>query len=141
MAILVDRYTVVVRNVALDQRYPGGRKGFVRSCPYSCDSDPWLTWAKFYDARQATEFAALLTRHGLVPTRRGKALDAVVIDSYGLTSHPCPWLEMAHYEGTLFAWALGNKPNFIAEAEAQQDMVWVCLVVALFVLLAWFGHM
>lgn len=112
MAVLIEGFSVVVRNATLDARYPGGVDGYRGDCPNAtfC-ADDHLSRVGFMVRPDVDAFVAELAARGLTPSRRGAAEDvAVVSQSEGLL-RPCTWLEFGRYEGALIAWLAGKEPG------------------------------
>jgi tetratricopeptide (TPR) repeat protein len=110
MAVIVEGYSVIVRNSTLAAKYPGGMEGYRRDCPNAtfC-SDAHLSRIGFMVHRDADVFVAQLAARGLMPYRKDVSEDiALVCQSDGLL-RPCGWLELGRYRGASIAWLAGEE--------------------------------
>src|SRR3954466_182380 len=80
MAVIVEGYSVIVRNSTLAAKYRGGIEGYRRDCPNAtfC-SDAHLSRIGFMVHRDADVFVARLAAHGLMPYRKGAAEDIALV--------------------------------------------------------------
>ena len=110
MAVLIEGYSVIVRNSTVVAKYPGGLEGYRRDCPNAtfC-SDAHISRIGFMVRHDADAFVAQLSARGLMPYRKDAAEDiALVCQSDGLL-RPCRWLEIGRYRGVPIAWLAGEE--------------------------------
>jgi len=109
MAVVIEGYSVVVRNSTLAARYPGGVETYEQSAPNAtfC-SDGNLCRIGFMMSRDAETFIAQLAADGLTPHRDGVAEDVAFVSQFDGFLRPCDWLEAALYQGTPIAWLKGT---------------------------------
>jgi tetratricopeptide (TPR) repeat protein len=114
MAIVVEAFTVIVRNATLAARYPGGVDGLGRDCPNAtfC-SDDHLSRIAFMVREDADAFMAQMAAKGLTPSLKQAAADVVLVTSSGGASLPCTWLELGTSGKTSIAWLSGTPPGEI----------------------------
>lgn len=110
MAVLIEGFSVVVRNATLDARYPGGVAGFRGDSPNAtfC-TDGTLSRVGFMARPDADAFVAGLAAVGLTPYRKEAAEDVVVVSQDEGPLQRCRWLEFGEYEGALIAWLVGHE--------------------------------
>src|SRR5262249_19614088 len=108
MAVLIEAFSVVVRNATLASKYPGGKDGYRRGCPNnSFFADEHLSRIGFMVAQEADMFSARLADRGLTPFRKGAAEDvAMVSPEKGLIKR-CEWLELGKLGQVTIAWLAG----------------------------------
>jgi hypothetical protein len=109
MAIVIEAYTVVVPNIVLDVKYPGGRQVYERDRPNEtyCN-DPHLARVGFMAPDDATAFVRHLERKGLTPYQDGACKDVAVVSQVEGPLKPCGWLEFTRYRGVLIGWLAGT---------------------------------
>jgi len=114
MGVLLEGISIIVRNDALESRYPGGVEGLRADCPNgSFCTDGTLSRAAFMDERDAACFIGLLLAHGLELGEQGAA-DIAVFAHGGRLRQPCLWLEMeVNRDGLPICWLAGTKPGRI----------------------------
>lgn len=112
MAIVIEAFTVVVRNEAILGRYPGGEVTFQANVPNGtfC-TDGVLSRVGFMVDQDAAEYLKELGSLGL-EVRDGS--DAVICDAMeGLTRPPCEWLQFGHFKKACIAWQRGERVETI----------------------------
>jgi tetratricopeptide (TPR) repeat protein len=109
MAILIEAFSVVVRNSTIAAKYPGGRAGYERDCPNAtyC-SDDHLSRIGFMMQRDAEVFVAQLAAKGFTPSRNQAADDVTLVSQSEGPLQPCGWLELGQYQGVRIAWMAGS---------------------------------
>ena len=113
MAIVIEGFTVVVRNSVLDAKYPGGRTAFAADTPNAtyCN-DGFLSRVAFMHSEDAQAFIADLEKKGLQKGEGGQALDlALLTPSRFLEGLGCSWLVFATFQEIPIAWLDGEKPT------------------------------
>jgi tetratricopeptide (TPR) repeat protein len=109
MAVLIEGFSVVVRNSTLDARYPGGVEGYRRDCPNdSFCADECLSRVGFMVPGDAQVFVAQLAEKGLTPSRRGAAEDVALVSQADGPLLPCAWLELGRWGQAVIAWLAGT---------------------------------
>jgi Tetratricopeptide repeat len=108
MAIVIEAFSVVVRNSTLAAKYPGGVVGYSRDCPNAtfC-TDGHLSRIGFMMPQDADAFVSALAAKGLTPSRKGAAEDAVVIRAEGGPVRACAWIESERTGNVTVAWMAG----------------------------------
>ena len=110
MAVLIEGYSVVVRNSTIAAKYPGGVEGYERDCPNgSFCSDAHLSRVGFMVNGDADYFVAELAAKGLTPYRNNAAEDVALVEATEGLLRPCEWLELGEYRGVTIAWLAGSK--------------------------------
>ncbi len=110
MAVLIEGFSVVVRNSTLEAKYPGGVEGYRRACPNrTFCQDEWLSQISFMVPSDADVFVAQLAAKGLTPYRKDVAEDVALVSSVNGPFRPCPWLELRRDRGQVVsAWLAGK---------------------------------
>jgi tetratricopeptide (TPR) repeat protein len=110
MAVLIEAFSVVVRNSSLAARYPGGVEGYWRDCPNNtfC-ADDHLSRVGFMVQGDADVFVAQLAAKGLMPFRNGAAEDVALVSPRDGLLRPCDWLELGRWGKATIAWLAGTK--------------------------------
>ena len=95
MAIIVQGCTVVVKNAAIAERFPGGLEAFIGECQKCC-SDDSLTAVVFTTEDEATRFTERLATYGFSNPLRGASSEvAIVVDREGGEFLGfCDWLRL-----------------------------------------------
>lgn len=110
MAVLIELFSVVVRNSTLEARYPGGLEAYRRDCPNrTFCADEWLSRIGFMVHSDAEVFMAQLAAKGLTPSRDDAAEDVALVRPVDGALRPCPWLEIGHWGKVAVAWLAGTK--------------------------------
>lgn len=113
MAVVIEAFTVIVRNSTLNAKYPGGREAYATDCSNQtyCD-DGTLSRVSFMHSDDANEFIGAIEKKGLVPSIERNAVDvALVSASQGLHARACDWLLFSTYKGVPIVWANGTRPG------------------------------
>lgn len=112
MAVVIEAYSVVVRNATVETKYPGGVPQYQQDCPNAtfC-SDNNLCRIAFMAHKDAEHFVAQLAAKGLTPSRKGTAEDVALVSQYEGTSGSCEWLEVIKSEQSTVAWLSGTQPG------------------------------
>lgn len=112
MAVIIEAFTVIVRNSTLEAKYPGGRAAFAADCLNQtyCD-DGNLSRVAFMHSADVQAFTEDLARKGLVSVAEDCAIDVAVVSSeHGLQVGTCNWLLFATFKGVPIAWEDGKSP-------------------------------
>lgn len=112
MAVIVEAFTIIVRNSTLDAKYPGGRDAFAADCPNKtyC-TDGTLSRIALMHSEDARAFIAKLESNGLTSIADGNAIDLALVDArHGLQARGCEWLVFATFKGVPVAWMDGGSP-------------------------------
>ena len=97
MAIIVQGCTVVVKNTAIQQRFPGGLDAYRRNCPnLTYYSDGTLSAVAFMTTQDAVQFARLLASYGFPDPLQGSSGEvAIAVDAEGGGFlGVCDWLRL-----------------------------------------------
>jgi tetratricopeptide (TPR) repeat protein len=110
MAVIIEGFSVVVRNSTLADKYPGGVEGYHRDCPNGtfC-ADESVSRVGFMARSDADRFVAELAEKGLTPFRKNAAEDAALVSPVGGLLRPCSWLELGRWGQVVIAWLAGTK--------------------------------
>jgi hypothetical protein len=114
MAIVIEAFTVIVRNSTLDAKYPGGKEAFASECPnrtYCCDEA--LSRVSFMHPYDADSFVVNLAKKGLTFVANSRAVDVAIISQFHGLSHECDWLVLGMYKGVPVAWLAGTTSKTI----------------------------
>lgn len=95
MSVLIEAFSVVVRNEAIEQKYPGGIDAFRQSCPEGtfCMDSNIISRIGFATLGDADDFAFSLLELGLSYIVDGEFSEIAVLDQFDGLVIPCPWLE------------------------------------------------
>src|ERR1700761_2070961 len=97
MAIAIEAFTVVVKNEAIEHRYPGGAETFRSNVPNrTFCADGALSRCSFMVEADA---AAFLKELGSLGLSVEDGADAVICDAFHQEMRPeCDWLQMGAYK-------------------------------------------
>src|SRR5436190_2105454 len=110
MSVVIEAFSVVVRNSTLDAKYAGGLENYRQDCPNdSFCADECLSRAGFMARTDADFFVAQLAAKGLMPYRKGAAEDVALANASDGLLHPCPWLELGRWGKAVIAWLADTK--------------------------------
>jgi tetratricopeptide (TPR) repeat protein len=110
MAVLIEGFSVVVRNADLAAKYPGGVAGYRRDCPNnSFCADEHLSRVGFMAQADAEVFVARLAEKGLTPSRKDAAEDVALVSQADGLLRPCVWLELGQWGQAAVAWLAGTQ--------------------------------
>jgi hypothetical protein len=110
MAVLIEGFSVVVRNSTLDAKYPGGVGGYRRDCPNrTFCADERLSQIGFMVRSDAEVFVTQLAAKGLTPYRKDVAEDVALVSPVDGPLRPCPWLEIGRWGQVVIAWLAGTN--------------------------------
>jgi tetratricopeptide (TPR) repeat protein len=123
MSVLIEGYSVVVRNATLAAKYPGGVEGYRRDCPNgSFCADEHLSRIGFMVQSDAEVFVAELAAKGLTPSRKDAAEEVALVSGWGGFLRPCAWLEIGRWGKAAIAWLAGtNRGDLHAPARWNAD--------------------
>jgi hypothetical protein len=122
MSVLIEALTLVVRQLDLDLRYPGGTDAFLeatlaleRPPRFACNADRHLVNLSFYDPGHLEPAVALLRSHGFADVEDGKVVDMAYVEQRFGPTMPCDWLAWReHRDGFTCAWLAGTEPGDMA---------------------------
>jgi hypothetical protein len=117
MAIPVEGYSVVVRNMTLATKYPGGVEAYERDAPnQTFCTDGSLCRIGFMMLSDAERFVADLAGKGLMPFLDGSAEDVALVGKMA-GSKPCKWITVGQFRSVPIAWLAGmNAGDLFAPA-------------------------
>lgn len=112
MAIAIEAFTVVVRNEALQGRYPGGEEAFQANVPnQTFCTDGALSRVSFMVDHDASAF---LNNLGSLGLEIGKGDDAVICSAMDEKIRPwCDWVQFGRYKKACIAWLSGESVETI----------------------------
>jgi tetratricopeptide (TPR) repeat protein len=110
MAVLIEAFSVIVRNATLNAKYPGGLEAYWRDRPNNtfC-ADDHLSRVSFMMPGDADVFVARLAAKGLMPYRKEAAEDVALVNASGELLRLCAWLELGRWGPVSIAWQAGTK--------------------------------
>lgn len=121
MAVLVEAISVIVRRLAIDERFKGGWSAFQHTIPNATGCyDDELARVGFMTPSDVEAFISVLEAGGLIFRRDGQAVDIAVVDQLRGPSVPAPWLEVGRIEifnppiKVCACWPAGQKLDGIA---------------------------
>jgi hypothetical protein len=129
MAVLIEVYSVVIRNAVLEAKYPGGRAGYERDCPNAtyC-ADEHLSRVGFMVALDAHNFVQELVIKGLTPYKEDACEDVAVVSQIEGPLKRRGWLRLGQYRGAVLGWLAGTEmgnlhapPGWNFEQRVQSD--------------------
>src|SRR5947209_1988677 len=112
MAILIEGFSVVVRNSTVAAKYPGGMDAYQRDCPNAtfC-ADDHLCRIGFMMPGDAEVFVAELAAKGFTPFRDNAAKDVALVSQRDGLLRPCRWLQLGQQSAARIAWLAGTEPG------------------------------
>ncbi|MBK9214639.1 MAG: tetratricopeptide repeat protein [Chloracidobacterium sp.] len=118
MAVLIEAISVIVRRRSIEERFPGGWRGFLSDAPNrTLYSDEEIASVSFMSADDVKAYIFYLESHGLDFEIGGKTVDISVVDQVRGFTTPSPWLEFGDLEkdGNLVkaCWITGTEPNYV----------------------------
>jgi hypothetical protein len=123
MSVLIEAFTVVIRQSTLADKYPDGLNGYRRDCPNArfC-ADDHLCAISFMVVEDAQVFIARLATKGIPLSQSNSTGDVALVDSSIGQTIPCDWLELDNWGQTHIAWLRGTgRGNFHAPASWNAD--------------------
>jgi hypothetical protein len=116
VAVLAECLNVIVPVGTLEERYPGGVKGYELSCPnQTFCRDQHLTRVGFMSPADLERFVASITTSTALTLRdEGGFVDIAVVDMIGGPTAPCSWLEFDDLDGCPQCWLTGTEPGVLA---------------------------
>ncbi len=122
MSVSAAVFSVIVRNATLEEKFPGGVKGFRQLCPNrTFCTDGQISRVGFMNEDDAHAFIAQLAAAGLEPFKENVSVDVALTDPLFGSHFNCDWLEMGNYEHHPLAQLRGAEPAdiFIPQHEYQ----------------------
>ena len=104
MAVLVDAYSVIIRNLALERLYPGGVAGYGHDCPnrtYLTDGE--VSRVAFMAWSDVETFLRSLQRYGI-----NADSGEIAVVRPGKVIFATDWLELGFYKASLIARLVGS---------------------------------
>ncbi|WP_166824560.1 tetratricopeptide repeat protein [Thalassoroseus pseudoceratinae] len=119
MAVPVEGFSVLVRNVTLEQIHPGGLSGYAEACPnQTFCTDGHISRIGFMNALDLANFLDQLHEYGLSSAAEDPNRDITVVCQEDGLDSPCDWLQLGrHSSGVVAAWLAGRKPGEIVGPE------------------------
>jgi len=110
MAVLLEAFSVVVRNETIEAKYPGGMKGYWVDCMYrSFCCDEYVTRVGFREFRLMRQFVQNLLELGIRVEHEDEFIEVAIIDQLFGMQAGCRWLTIAHHpDGFVFAALRGD---------------------------------
>ena len=99
MSVLIECFSVIVKNSKIISDFPGGMNGFLESYPggHNC-TDGEITRVGFMHASDTVKYVQFLESLGLVfVDDDDNAIDICVIDSYYGSWSDCDWLDVTGF--------------------------------------------
>jgi len=120
MAVHAAAFSVVIRNSAIEQQFPGGLRAFQDACPnQTLCSDGVLTRVGFMMLDDASFFRLRLIAHGLARSGDDCEGEIALIEQGRGCLFPCDWLTVERIEGRTLAWLRGTERGDIAHAQLE----------------------
>jgi hypothetical protein len=97
MAVLIEGLSVVIRNCALDKKFPGGSLRFqqgLRDDPICFDND--LTCMHLKSPEEVGGFIGWCESNGLIFLVNAMAVELVVVDQRTGPTTDCEWIQYSH---------------------------------------------
>jgi len=134
VALAIDGVCVVIRNAAVEARFPGGIVAYERACPNAtyC-SDGQICRVAFMVEADAKAFAERLTSYGFGSRRSGEASEMALIAQHFNRLQPCDWLDVdvlvsadadGHQFGVTIAWLRGDNPTTFTAPAGWKPGAW-----------------
>jgi hypothetical protein len=118
MSVLVEAFSIIVRNDSLESQFPGGVAAYRDSVPnQTFCTDQSITRVGFMPSTDAEHWLeSALVEHGLgLDLTTGMSSTTVVIDQMKGPTRPCDWISVAdHQDGYRYCWLSGTDPGLLA---------------------------
>ena len=119
MSVLVEAFSIIVRNDSLEARFPGGVTAYRDSVPnQTFCTDGSITRVGFLPSTDAEHWLeSVLVEHGLgLDLTTGMSSTTVVVDQMKGPTRRCDWISVAdHQDGYRYCWLSGTDPGvFVA---------------------------
>ena len=110
MAVLLEAFSVVVRNETIEAKYPGGMKSYWMDClNQSFCFDEYVTRVGFREHRFMRPFVENLVALGITVEHGDEFIEVAIIDQLFGMQADCRWLTIAHHpDGFLYAALRGD---------------------------------
>lgn len=120
MAVLIEAFSVVVPNETIEEKYPGGMKGYWMDCPNrSFCSDEYVTRVGFREYPWMMRFVKHLDELGFTVEHGDEFIEVAIISQlFGMFSN-CRWLTIAdHLDGFRYATLRGDMSPSVSKPAA-----------------------
>jgi len=118
MSVLVEAFSIIVRNDSLEARFPGGVTAYRESVPnQTFCTDGSITRVGFMPSTDVEHWLeSALVEHGLgLDLTTGMSDTTVVIDQMKGPTRPCDWISVAdHQDGYRYCWLSGTDPGLFS---------------------------
>jgi Flp pilus assembly protein TadD len=125
VAVSALAVSVIVRNVSIDDRFPGGMPAFAQSCPnQTFCSDGIISRVGFMVESDARRFANQVATASRAMTETDLASHIAVVRQGEGFAYPCDWLQLGLFDGRPAAWLAGEDrgPLYLPEGERTASM-------------------
>lgn len=145
MSVLIEAWSIIVRNDTLERKYPGGVAKYAADTPNTtfC-TDGLLTRVGFLDSDDVDVLLSTLSEYGLIYISGNKCVDIAVINQHTGLEAECDWIEGGTVgSGFGAVWLRGTPPRglstpagwkpdpslqFVSESDAPDRIVPVGVV-------------
>ena len=110
MGVLVEAFSLVIRNATFQDHLPGGVKQYERDCPNGtfC-SDGVICRVGFMSLADAMSYLGHLRTMGFVPPTSDGSPEVAIVEGDSGFLFPCDWLQLTRLEGVAIAWLKGTE--------------------------------
>jgi hypothetical protein len=114
--------SVVVRNSAIDARFPGGMSAFARSCPnQSFCTDGTISRVGFMVEADARTFVTAVATAGLAPPGSDVSPEIAVVRQGQGFAYPCDWLQLGLFDGLPAVWLVGTDRGSLYLPQGERN--------------------
>jgi hypothetical protein len=112
MAVIIEAFSIIIRNSTIEAEFPGALDGYRKACPNtSLCTDGELCRVGFMTEPEISDYLRFLSENGIpVCDKNGRAQIAYV-DHDGKILWECDWIQIVEIEGILSAVLTGTEVN------------------------------
>ena len=114
MPVVVDGFDLVVRNVTIQGKFPGGMPAFSQLKPESFCTDGIVSRLSYDHPSDANQALSRLEALGFTSVFGDAAIDAVIVNATFGCSSRCDWIMIGLYKSVFIAWCPNARPDMIS---------------------------
>lgn len=114
MAVIVEAFSIVIRNSTIEERYPGGLEAYRGACPNGtfC-TDGEICRVGFMIKEDVKDYLLSLANKGVHIIEDDRHPQVAVIDQDQGLEWPCGWLRVGRYDDMMVAMLVGSTMDIL----------------------------
>ena len=112
MAVIIEAFSIIIRNSTIETKFPGGLDGYKKACPNtSLCTDGELCRVGFMTEVEISNYLKFLSENGISICDKNRRTQIAYVDHDGSLKWECDWIQVVEIEGNLSSILTGTKVN------------------------------